>query len=243
MFQANDHSAQSALVRELGHVERLHGERRASPRLAEALERVGTWQARRLGRTYADLEAEPRYADAIRFFETDLYGGADFSQRDADLARVVPILVHTLPERVIATVAQATELNSLSQELDRALLARLPDADAPFTVADYCQAYRSMDNRPGRERQIRLIVDIGAALDRFVRMPLLRTALLMMRQPAKLAGMLALHDFLERGFLAFHRMNGANEFLATIEARETQLMNAIFDGDDAPFADPLAADA
>jgi hypothetical protein len=235
------HPAQSALIRELGRVALLHDERRANARLAGALEHAARWQSLRLGQTYADLDARPRYADAIRFFQTDLYGSADFARRDADLARVVPILVRTLPERVIATIAQAVELNVLSQELDRALLARLPRAGGGFTVAEYCRAYRLMNNRPGREHQIHLIIDIGTALDRYVRLPLLRTALVLMRQPAKLAGMLVLHDFLERGFTAFRRMNGASEFLATILARETALMNAIFDGDDAPFAEPLSA--
>jgi hypothetical protein len=233
--------AQSALIRELAHVALLHDERRAKPGLALALEQLGTWQSLRLAQTYADLDAQPRYANAIEFFETDLYGGTDFSRRDADLARVVPILVRTLPERVIATIAQAMELNTLSQELDRALLARLPSVDQPFTVAEYCRAYRLMGNRPGRERQLSLIIDIGGALDRFVRMPLLHAALVMMRQPARLVGMLVLHAFLERGFTAFRNMNGADEFLATIRARETELMNAIFDGDNAPFADPLVA--
>jgi hypothetical protein len=235
------HPAQSALIRELAHVALLHDERRAIPRLAGALERLALWQALRLTQTYADLEAQPRYADAVEFFETDLYGSADFSRRDADLARVVPILVHTLPERVIATIAQAMELNALSQELDRALLARLPSLDRPFTVTEYCRAYRLMNNRAGRERQIHLIVDIGAALERYVKTPLLRVALVLMRQPAKLAGMLVLHDFLERGFMAFRKMNGASEFLATILARETEMMNTVFDGDNAPFADPLIA--
>ena len=231
--------AQSALVRELAHVGLLHDERRANARLSRALDQLGTWQALRLTQTYADLDAQERYTDAIEFFETDLYGGADFSRRDADLARVVPILVRTLPERVIATIAQAMELNALSQELDRALLARLPAVDRPFTVAEYCRAYRLMGNRAGRERQIGLIIEIGSALDRFVRMPLLHTALMLMRQPARLAGMLVLHDFLERGFTAFRQMHGATEFLATIESRETALMNAIFDGENAPFTDPL----
>jgi hypothetical protein len=233
--------AQAALIRELRHVETLHQERRANPLLAQALEQVAAWQSLRLGQTYADLAGQPRYCDAIEFFETDLYGNADFSRRDADLARVVPILVRTLPERVIATIAQAMELNALSQELDRALLARLPRADGTFTVAEYCRAYRLMDNRAERERQIRLIVEIGAALDRFVRMPLLHTALIMMRQPAKLAGMLVLHEFLERGFMAFRNMKGAQEFLATIETRETALMEAICGGDSAPFPHPLLA--
>jgi len=235
------HQAQSALIRELAHVALLHEERRANPRLARALEQVGFWQALRLTQTYADLDAQPRYTDAIEFFETDLYGSADFSRRDADLARVVPILVRTLPERVIATIAQAMELNTLSQELDRALLARLPRADGEFTVAEYCRAYRLMGNRAGRERQISLIADIGGALDRYVRAPLLYAALVMMRQPARLMGMQVLHDFLERGFTAFRKMHGADEFLATIRERETALMNAIFDGDNAPFPDPLVA--
>jgi len=235
------HTAQSALIRDLADVARLHEERRADPKLARALERLGAWQALRLRQTYADLEAKPRYADAVTFFETDLYGGADFSQRDADLARVVPIMVRMLPERVIATIAQAMELNALSQELDRALLARLPSADGDFTVADYCSAYRRADNRSARERQIQLMADIGAALDRFVKKPLIRTALVMMRQPARLAGMSVLHDFLERGFGAFRKMDGAGLFLSTIVTRETALMETILSGAAAPFPDPLLA--
>ena len=62
---------------------------------------------------------------------------------------------------------------------------------------------------------------------------------MMMRQPARLAGMVVLHDFLERGYRAFRKMNGAGEFLATIASRETALMEAIFDGENAPFADPM----
>jgi len=69
---------------------------------------------------------------------------------------------------------------------------------------------------------------------------LIHAALVMMRQPARLAGLSTLHDFLERGFSAFQRMNGADAFLATIDARETALLNAIFDGETAPFPDPRA---
>ena len=233
--------AQSALARELAHVTRLHEERRANPALDAALERLTRWQAQRLRQTYADLEAQPRYAAAVEFFEADLYGGADFAQRDADVARIAPIMAMMLPERVIATIADAMEVNALSQELDRALLARLPRADGRFTVAEYCNAYRRMDSRPARERQIQLVAEIGAALDRFVRMPLIHGALVMMRQPAKLAGMGVLHDFLERGFDAFRTMKGAEVFLTTIVGRETALMDAILGGATAPFPDPLPA--
>lgn len=222
--------AHADLVRELERVARLHDERAANPGLTAALDRLACWQAERLGATYADLAAQERYAEAIAFFETDLYGNADFAQRDADIARVVPVMMLMLPASVIATLAQAMELNALSHELDRALLALLPRADGEFTAAEYGRAYRAMGNRPARERQIELIGEIGAALDGYVRKPLIEAALVMMRQPARLAGLAVLHDFLERGFSAFRRMRGAREFLATIDARERELMDALFAG-------------
>ncbi len=132
-------AASAALVRELSRVQRLHAERTGNPILAGSLERVAYWQARRLRMTYADLAADARYAPAIAFFQNDLYGPGDFSRRDADLARVVPMMVKVLPERVIMTVAAAMDLNALSQELDRVLLSRLPRADGHFNVLGILQ--------------------------------------------------------------------------------------------------------
>jgi hypothetical protein len=226
------------LLRELERLAKLHAERRAHPDLGRGLERLAAWQAARMGRTYADLASQSRYADAIAFFQSDLYGPSDFAQRDADLARVVPVMTRMLPGRVIATVAQAMELNTLSHELDRALLRRLPRADGTFTVAEYCDAYRRPDERPARERQIGLIGDIGAGLDDYVTTPFIHAALVMMRGPARLAGVAVLHDFLERGFDAFRKMHGAVEFLATIDRREREIMEAIFAGATTPFPDP-----
>ena len=231
-------AAQAALMRELERVAQLHADRKADPALAAAMDRLGEWQSRRLRDTYADLAVDPRYAGAIAFFQNDLYGGADFSRRDADLARVVPAMVRVLPEKVIATVAAAVELNALSHELDRALVVRLPDARSGFTVAQYCDAYRDERTYPQRRQQLKLIQEVGAALDHYVRTPMLGTALTMMRQPARLAGFGALQDFLERGFAAFRRMNGTSEFLAIVDARESRIHEAIVGGSSDPFPDP-----
>ena len=227
------------LVAGLAHVARLHADRLANPILAGALERVATWQARRLRATYADLAAQPRYVQAIEFFESDLYGGGDFARRDADLARVMPVMSRMLPAGVIDTVAKAVALNALSQELDRQLLSRLPRPDGRFSVAEYCRAFRRMARRHDRERQIALIGEIGTALDHYVDKPLIHGALKMMRQPARLAGLEALQHFLERGVGAFRRMRGAVEFLARIAARESALVESIFAGETAPFPDPV----
>ena len=239
---AGDPDAVAALLRELARVQLHHVERAADPRLRQALGYLGEWQARRLRGTYADLERTPRYAQAMTFFETDLYGGADFAQRDADLARVVPAMKRLMPDHVIATVAVAVELNALSQDLDRVMVDALPPPGQAFTVADYCAAYRKCGRFDARRQQIRLIGEVGRALDRFVHRPMVRRALTMMRRPARLAGLSALQDFLERGFSAFARMDGAADFLSTIDRRETAIFEAIAGGSDAPFGDPMAGE-
>jgi len=216
----------------------MHATRAQNPILAGALERLSDWQSRRLAVTYADLARDPRYAEAIAFFQTDLYGPQDFSRRDADLARVVPMMARMLPESVILTVAKAMELSALSHELDMRVNEFLPRADAQFTVEDYCRAFRRAGRVPERRRQIELIGEVGMALDRAVGKPLIRSALALMRAPARAAGLGELQTFLERGFDAFRRMKGAEAFLATIRDRETGIVTAIFDGRLAPFAEP-----
>jgi hypothetical protein len=230
--------AHAALIRELGRTQALNAERAANPIVAGALDRVREWQAARLRQTYADLADEARYAPAIRFFEQDLYGSGDFSQRDADLMRIVPAMVRMLPQELVACVAQAVELNALSQELDLLLLQRLPRADAAFSVADYCRAYRRAGEFTARRRQIDLVGEVGAALDRYVHRRLVRTSLALMRKPAHMAGLGALHDFLERGVDAFRAMGAAKTFLATIRTRETAVHEAIVGGSVDPFPDP-----
>ena len=229
----------ATLIGELRRVAKLHADRRADPGLARKLLQLARWQSARLAHTYDDLARSPRYADAIAFFRSDLYGAADFARRDADLARAAPAMTRLLPERVLATVGQAIELNILSQQIDQRLLAHLPAGGGPFTVADYCHAYRTLDNREERLQQLRLSEEFGAALDVYVTKPFLRGALVMMRHPARAAGLSALQAFLERGFAAFRKMRGATEFLATIDRRERALMDTIFAGETAPFADPL----
>jgi hypothetical protein len=231
----------AALLRELARVQQRNAERAADLALDHALSVLAAWQVRRLRGTYADLEASPRYAPAMAFFESDLYGGTDFAQRDADLVRVVPAMRRLLPESVLETVATAVALNALSQELDHAMIHLL--GPRTFTVAEYCRAYRAIGRYELRLRQIRLIGEVGAALDHYVHKPMLRTALKMMRRPAHLAGLAALQDFLERGFNAFAEMGGAVDFLATIESRETMIHEAIANGADDPFPDPAAGPA
>ena len=130
---------------------------------------------------------------------------------------------------MIATIAMAMELSTLSQELDRSLIEVL-DARQAFTVAQYCAAYRACGNRPARVRQIALIGRTGRALDRYVRMPFVRATLALMRKPARAAGLSALQDFLERGLASFASMHGADEFLATVDENSLATKHSVHPG-------------
>lgn len=192
--------------------------------------RLKEWQAARLARTYADLLASERYNPAAEFFLSDLYGPKDFRSRDEELARVVPIMVRVLPARALMTLLEAVKMDTLSESLDTDMVlalrkaGRSRDIDWPAYVA----AYRTCGRRKDREQQIALIDKIGKTLDRLTRMPLIRYSLKLMNGPAHLAGLGALHSFLQRGFDAFSDMKGADEFLAIVTERETALMKEWF---------------
>lgn len=218
------------------HLERLrdlrgreaHGH--TPPRLAE----VKAWQAGRLAGTYADLAANSRYGKATAFFLNDLYGAKDFSGRDQAMLRIYPVMVRTLPLGAVETAALAIEVDALSEELDRRVAGCI-DA-GPVTEASYGRAYREAGTRAERQRQVELIDEVGRRLDVLVVKPFIYATLKLMRRPAKLAGLEDLQVFLEHGFEAFRHMGGAEEFLATIAARENRILNRLFSGHPSPFS-------
>jgi hypothetical protein len=213
---------------------------RAAPALARDRLALREWQAGRLARTHRDLLDSPRYGEAAAFFLSDLYGPKDFAERDDEIARIVPTLARLLPATALDAIALAVELDGLSERLDLALTRGLRDRqpDGPLAVAEagYAAAYRASAPRNERERQIALVIRIGAELDRLARKRLVAAAVAMMEAPARAAGLAALHDFLARGFHAFRGMGGADEFLATIAARETRIVDGLYAGSPQPFA-------
>lgn len=219
------------LQRELEAARQLRLARAADPDAADHL-RLRAWQSARLARSHADLLGEPRHAAAARFFLDELYGTHDFSERDAQLARVLPRLVAALPERALATLVDALALDALSESLDADMVvqlrrsARIADLDGPA----YAAAYRTVGRPDDRARQIALTGRIGHTLDQLTRLPLLGGSLRLMRRPAELAGLGGLHHFLQTGYDAFRSMHGADAFLARVVQRETALMQRLFDG-------------
>jgi hypothetical protein len=212
-----------------GHLNAVAAERQrraALPGLPEKVTALKGFQQRRFARTYADFLQSTRYGPAARYFLDELYGPDDFTSRDAQFGRVAPTIARMFPSELAETVATLAELHALSETLDTAMGLEL--TDARVTAARYLGAWQRVGRARDRERQIELTLGIAAHLDRITRLPLLRQALRLMRAPARAARLSVLQRSLETGFDAFRAMQGADEFIALIAARERALAAALF---------------
>jgi hypothetical protein len=215
-------------------VERERHARDSDPALMRRVTAVKRYQQSRFARTYADLLAADRYRQAARFFLDDLYGPMDFRQRDQQFARIVPKIATMFPAEVTATVLDLARLHATSEALD-SQMAHVLESEQPGREG-YIHAWQQVGQPEARDLQLRLVLAIGEALNRFTRHAWLVTALKLMRAPARAAGLAALQSFLEAGMASFRTMGDATSFLRTVDQRERALMAALFAGDRAALA-------
>lgn len=204
----------------------------ASSRLAV----LRAWQTQRLEASFADVLADARMHAAGRFFLSDLYADRDFSGRDRDVDRIMPIMVHLLPETMLRAARDAIELHVLSHALDLRMVEamerrRLSKLDA----ARYGEVYREAGLPRLRARQIDLVVAVGRSLDAAVQRHGVHRLLRASRLPARAAGLSELQRFLERGFDAFAKLDGADRFLERVARGEGEISRRLFAGDPDPF--------
>ena len=204
----------------------------ADPALHAARLALKTFQSRRLAATHADLMRGDTH-DAVMFFLEELYGTHDLSQRDGDLERIAPTMQRVLPADALHAMTDAMRLDALAERLDTAMAKLL---GPEFTEQQYIAAYRQAMTRADRERQLDLVQGLGESLSELVRIPMLYGTLVLMRGPAKVAGLGTLQRFLERGFNAFRKMKKPQAFVQTIVGREREILERCYRGDAAPFA-------
>lgn len=226
------------LARLLAIHQALHDPRREPRNRLAWLPEVRRWQALRLEDSFDHFLRDPHKRPAAQFFLTDVYGDHDFSRRDADIARVLPMMHRLLPEALLATVADAIALGVLTHAFDLRMASRL-HAIAPHQKALdgtlYAHVYRVSGLPRLRSRQIDLIVSVGNGLARALRMPGVPTLLRLSRGPARSAGLAELQGFLERGYAAFSQLGHVGEFLGEIERDERELSWRLFAGDRNPW--------
>jgi hypothetical protein len=195
--------------------------------MLETIRGVQNWQCQRLLLSHQEMYQQKRFKPAVEFFVKELYGPKDFSQRDQDIARVVPKMAKLLPEKALASLASALHLNALSFELDFAIARKLQGIT--IDRESYAQAYRDCNNQVLRQQQISYIKTLGGDLTDLVKMRGISTLLTLSRKPAKLAGLLSLHEFLEQGFKAFKNLGEVSDFVDPVVEFEQALLIQLFD--------------
>jgi hypothetical protein len=195
--------------------------------LMPTIRAVQTWQCKRLLVSHQEMYQQKRFKPAVEFFINELYGPKDFSQRDQDIARIVPKMSKFLPEKALQSLASALHLNTLSFELDFDLAKNL--AGEPINRETYAKAYISCNNLTARQQQIDYIRTLGHDLADVVRMKGISSLLFISRKPAKMAGVLALHEFLEAGYKAFKKLGNVEDFILPVIDKEQQLLRQLAD--------------
>jgi hypothetical protein len=216
----------------------LHDPRRDPRNDRRWLPEVRRWQAERLEASFDRFLRDPRRRPAAQFFLNDVYNDRDFSRRDADIAKVLPMMQRLLPGALLRTLSDAIELGLLTHAFDLRLAGDLDDI-APrgrkLDAALYARAYREAGLPRLRRHQIDLISRVGVGLAGALRMPGVAMLLRLSRSPARAAGHADLQGFLERGFDAFAELGDARSFIGEIEADERDVSRRLFAGDPDPF--------
>ncbi|WP_045767572.1 FFLEELY motif protein [Xanthomonas albilineans] len=227
------------LARRLAWHQALHDPAREPRNALPWLQELRRWQSQRLERSFAHFLQDPQRRPAAMFFLTDVYGDRDFSRRDADIVKVLPMMQRLMPAALLGTVVDAIELGALTHALDlrmAVVLQALAPKEQRLETDLYAQAYRRSGLPRLRQRQIELIADVGLGLASAVRTPGVRMLLRFARGPAKAAGLSELQGFLERGFDAFSRLGDAKGFISDIETAECAASRRLFAGHPQPFA-------
>ena len=113
------------LGRRLACHQALHDHRREPRNTLRWLPLLRSWQTQRLEFSFEHFLDDPQRRAAAHFFLTDVYGDRDFSKRDANVAKVLPMMQRLLPASVLGTVADGIELGALTHALDLRMAAEL----------------------------------------------------------------------------------------------------------------------
>ncbi len=210
----------------------------AEPRLSlPTLGPLRRWQSNRLRMSFAGILADPKMRPAGEFFLIDLYADKDFSARDRDAAKILPMMARILPQSLLQAAVDTIELAVLSHAFDLAMADAIRlNKKGDIDLSRYTAAYREVGCPRLRRHQIDLIIRVGKNLDAAVQKHGVYKLLKASRTPARLAGLQELQGFLERGFEAFAQLQGADAFLEKVAASEYRISASLFAGEKDPFA-------
>jgi len=200
------------------------------PQLFESYDRFTRWQLDYMLPFFSDLLEPEGYAEAVDFIVSDL-AGVGVSERDREIERATPVIVRSLPAYPLETAAAAVELNARVLEINLGICRELlVDDELPPVISeqDYFIACRRVSSYEECMGLVALAVELGDTLKTLVRIPFISALLRTMRRPAHAAGFGALQEFLETGFVTFHRIADIDRFLGLLNERMDRVFDHIY---------------
>ncbi|MEM5499602.1 hypothetical protein WNY77_19480 [Paraglaciecola mesophila] len=215
-------------------------------KLLPLIQGVQAWQTLRMQSTHQPQMNNSYTAPAMVFFTEQIYGPKDFSQRDAQIKRVVPKMHRYLPSKALLSLESALRLHALSYELDYVLALELKkhattanqqlsishrtDANKRVIINQqtYAAAFVSGHNGHLRQEQISLLQELGNNLSDAVAIKGVAMMLALSKHPARMKGLQTLHLFLQDGYKAFKKIPNSQSFMSEIVSREAHLVASLF---------------
>jgi hypothetical protein len=207
----------------------VHEQYRADKESLRQFRHFINWQVAYLLPFFSEFETRPDTAAAVEFIVSDLMGSG-VSARDADVARIIPIMVRLLPDKALQALASAMELNARTLAINLAncrSLSEQSDIGKGISERDFCAAFRRTTTLDECLGLIDLTIVLGHTLNRLVHNRLLRMTLNTMHYPAHAAGFGAMQDFLEKGYATFHAIDDVDHFLGQFAERITAVFARI----------------
>lgn len=215
-------------------------------KLLPLIQGIQAWQTLRMQSTHQAHMNNPNTAPALAFFVEQIYGPEDFSQRDAQIKRVVPKMHRYLPSKALLSLESALRLHALSYELDYVLALELKKhvttANRQFVASGqtdvnkrviinqqtYAAAFVSGQNGHLRQEQISLLEELGNNLIDAVSIKGVAMMLALSKHPARMKGLQTLHLFLQDGYKAFKKIPNSQAFMSEIVSKEAHLVASLF---------------
>lgn len=193
--------------------------------LGEIKSQLKKFQIERLKVTHAEFLNSPNTAKATNFFLNELYSEKDLTKRDNDLEKILPMMEKLFPLNILEVVAQAIQLDALTECLDNKMATNLV---LNFTEEQYLNTYKKKTSKEDRILQIKLTEALGNSLCNLINIPFLNTTLKIMKLPAKLASLQDMHQFLEEGFSTFKNTREPKKFVQKLIEKELELLEEIY---------------
>lgn len=221
-------SALSQLQQHLQHYRQLPYHQNNA--LAQKLIQVQAWQRHRIHHTHDKLFAQPNHQAMAHYFIEQLYGGEAFDILAQQLERILPKaqkIEMLAPSAALETgvLGIYSAINAI--ELDMQLAQWLLEQNLEVNEANMVTAYRTVNAKAARERQIQDLKEMCYRTDKYINSFMLQKGFKLAKGTAYKHGYQPLYDFIAEGFAAMKPLKSVASFIDPFCEKEFAIIDYV----------------